>query len=220
MAFTEEKKTIESYLDDRETENHQITWKGGGELLLEFQHPDGPGASGTPIDLALLDASSNVVATWTVRGNTELQTTVSDGGPYYLKVSDGNASSSKAPGNYSIQTTLRNESRTTYDGAANNTVSTALDSPLENVIRGRLEAYETDVFKWKPETGGVFELRFAHPKSLGGHAAHLHLTDAQGKTVLSESLGSNGTLLTTVPPAATIPSVSVRPTRSTPACIR
>ncbi|MFC0253792.1 DUF4214 domain-containing protein [Massilia consociata] len=189
-------------MGDKEVRVHPITFGTGGEVTLDFQHPDGIVGNGHPIALRLYDSENNEIASLTARGNAKLYATVPAGGTYYLSARDADFSS-KAPGAYSFTSTLKNDLNTIYDGGANNSLSTALHLPVDHVVRGRLEYRDTDTFYVEPDAGGRLRFQFAHANGQGaeGNMVRLHVTDMQSKVILTGTMRGDHVFETTVPMA-------------------
>lgn len=192
-------ETLQGTLLDSATVTYELVADDSGEVRFKFNHPNGVGTAGQPIELKLYDAASNVVAMLTAYGNDEMLATVASAGTYYLKVRDADVRGNTAAP-YTVQTRLTHEPNTTYDGGANNTAPTALPAPLGDPIRGRLEDGDIDFFKVHTDTGGALTLRFLHPHGIGasGELIEVKVTDTAGRTVTSEQLHGDATLVTTV----------------------
>jgi hypothetical protein len=183
-----------------DTDVFKVHADAGGQVTLDFVHPNGVGTTGAAISIELTDAAGNSVIKDTTYGNTVLSTTVAGAGDYFVKVMDGNFYSSDDGGLYSLTPTVTSVAGTTYDGAANNTTATALASTMGAPIVGSLNSGDTDMFKVHADAGGVVTLDFTHPDGVGssGAAISIELTDANGNTVVKGNTNGNTVLQTTV----------------------
>lgn len=175
----------------------------GGALTLSLQHPHGAGSSGAALDLTVLDAAGNTVASERFTGNGKLLTTVPAAGDYFVKIKDvfGNQTDENSP--YTLLPTLLNLPAAVYDGATNNTSATALGAPLGTTIIGTLSSSDTDFFKFNAPGSGDLIINFAHPEGFGhdGSAIKLTLFDSGGNTLYS-TIEKGSELLTASLPGA------------------
>ena len=171
----------------------------GGVLTLNFQHPNGAGNNGTSTVVAVLDAAGNTVTSQTLSGNTTFVTTIAAAGDYYLKVVDDDRYSAHG-GTYTLTPTLLNQPGVVYDGAANNSTTTALSAPLGTTIMGTLNGADSDYFKFSAGSGGILNLNFSHPDGIGsnGRAIGVTVLDSNGKTVLAKTEYGSDLLSTTL----------------------
>lgn len=192
--------TLQGTLSNTATDTYKLTANSSGKVNINFTHPDGPGTSGVPFELQLVDGKGNVLVDETARGNLSFDTTVSGSGDYYLKVIDANNYDGKAPGSYSVVAALANQPGTTYDGGTNNSSATALTATLGAPLVGSLNNADVDMFKVHTNAGGVIKFDFTHPDGAGttGAPIAIELTDADGNSVIETSLRGNGTFSTTV----------------------
>lgn len=187
---------ITGSLNAGDTDVFKLHANAGGVLSLSLEHPQGVGTSGVPVVVTVLDASGNVVTTQSLSGNATFVTSISNAGDYYLKVADGNEYAKFHGGTYTLTSSLLNQPGVVYDGAANNTTTTALSAPLGTTIMGALNRGDSDYFKFTASSGGTLSLNFSHPDGPGtaGHNITVAISDSSGKTVGSSTLYGSGLL--------------------------
>lgn len=170
-----------------------------GALTLDFTHPAGMTA-GERIDVTVHDPDGNVVLDESCLANAKFQVTIAVAGNYTVTIRDGNQSRDDG-GVYALRPTLSSEDNTVYDGAANNTVETAIPAALAMPIVGTLGLSDKDYFVVEAPAGGQLHLFFAHPAGAGdnGAAVLLDVTHvATGETVMQEWLTGSDLLLETL----------------------
>jgi serralysin len=191
----------------------KVQSSSGGQLTLDFTHPNGVGSSGGNIRLQLSDSGGNVITSKDFQGNGKLEATAPSAGDYFVTVIEADSyTSTFTEGIYSVRTVFVTDSTTAYDGATNNTASSALEKLANGVtnattgavLSGSLGANaDSDFFKVQSSDGGRLTLDFTHPNGVGtsGGNIRLQLSDSGGNVITSKDFQGNGKLETTVPSA-------------------
>jgi hypothetical protein len=184
---------------------YKLRASAGGELTIDFKHPDGVGTAGNPIFLELLDQAGNSVIRKTLHGDYSLTTTVATGGEYYVTLSEPYPRGERS-GVYTMTPTMKTAPGVVYDGAGNNDTAHALVSAMGSKIIGSLnngdKSYgaDIDVFKVSASGGGVLTLDFKHPDGAGttAYAVVIAVLDSAGNNVVSKTVHGDETFSTTV----------------------
>ena len=157
-----------------------------------------------------MDAAGNLLHSTTFTKNGTFEATVPSQGDYYFIVSDDDRyNSSWAIGDYALTSSFASDPATAYDGAVNDSNTTAVATltngttltPANAKIVGTLSHNaDTDYFKLQARTGGLVTLNFTHPDGIsGGGGIQVKLVDAAGNLLHSTTFTKNGTFEATVP---------------------
>lgn len=180
---------------DKTVQSHLLKIDKPGALTIDFAHPAGI-TPGERINLVMLDPDGNVVMDQPYVMNGQFQVTLAAAGDYTIIVRDGSELATKG-GNYTLRSTLHVEDNTIYDGAANNTVATAVGATLAAPIVGTLTVSDTDYFVVQAPASGQLNLFLAHPSGAGnsGGAVVLDVVHvATGQSVMHELTTESGLL--------------------------
>ncbi|MBP9060339.1 MAG: pre-peptidase C-terminal domain-containing protein [Rhodoferax sp.] len=189
----------------------KVQISAGGQLALDFTHPNGVGTAGRNIKVQLSDSSGDVIAFKGFTGSGKLEATVPSAGEYYVTAIEAdNFTTTFADGIYSVATPFVSDSNSAYDGADNNSISTAVSmladgvTPLtpNHVLYGSMgENGDLDYFKLKISAGGQLTMDFTHPSGVGtaGRKIIMQLSDGDGTVITSKGFNGSGKLEATVP---------------------
>lgn len=98
-------RTAIGTLSELDRDIYKFEASSGGQLSVNFLHPQGAGTQGARLGVELLDSAKNVVIR-TVHGNDLFTIDIANGGTYYLKVADYQYG--KQPGLYAVMAGLAN----------------------------------------------------------------------------------------------------------------
>jgi methionine-rich copper-binding protein CopC len=189
----------------------KVQISAGGQLTLDFTHPSGLGTAGRNIKVQLTDSSGDVIAFKGFTGSGKLEATVPSAGDYFVTAIEAdNFTTTFADGIYSVATPFVSDPNSAYDGADNNSISTAVSmladgvTPLtpNHVLYGSMgENGDLDYFKLQINAGGQLTLDFTHPNGVGtaGRKIIMQLSDNDGTVITSKGFTGSGKLETTVP---------------------
>ena len=199
MSETFNLNLLTGALSNESTHTHLLFAEKPGELTLDFTHPSGS-VPGEGIEVVIRDSAGHVVMERTFQKSGKFDVTLAEPGDYAVTIRDGDPFRNDG-GAYSIVPTLRHDENTVYDGAANNSVFTALPLSLAATLAGTVSAGDHDVFRIDAPAGGVLALDLRH-ESLPAASPNIRavLKDAD-ENIIASHLVDNSVQMMTVPSA-------------------